>query len=1436
MPHESLPFADATDWRLDLAQLKLLSCEMLILCLPVGLEQLTEKEDRTLRQVLGQLLSEPGAPAPAPHEIASMLRLEGYDDPRYLQELQPYLHYRLLLLLQKRPEDFAVPSAFCAWAERQLVLFVEGLGCVLRASNGRTDSSGSGSQLVAASAAHQPARIEWHAVELRQLAERVRQQLAKYPELVAADHAEIAAAESAAAAAAAAVWSAARVADTAAATDAFSRAWVTARIDSGTSSGDMSREDVVAAMESLDMRLLEVSLSNSSSEAVLPERAAASSMQAACRGPGASGGQETSAVDAAIPAPSGVPGAEAPPSIPAATAASSGESVGSAAAEGAGLARERGDEASGAQDPQKATDGDSAERPVPGGRVHEWKGQYMSALHDLHSCVWSAYSMLDAERLAAAFEHRLPLPFPICTQLYSVLLLTTFGDDGLPLPTTQAVVKLLSRVRRRLCISVPCHAVCLAEATYAMHRRLPDSVGMIATLLRRIEQLPALSVAQQPSAPPSARWTPIGSDGSSSVASASANELAGVAAIETSALLACSRGMMRYFGRNLSSMHSRLSQAPTALIQSMLDAYVDLYSSYLRSPPIPLHLLEGGDGSDGGSDCIPTMPSAGLSSAQRLSGALPSSATIVRPASAPAASMSVPCGFGTDALVPTCNGGVALSPSGGRPSSCSSGTSSQSLADEPWRYVDQIMAEAGEAYDASSSAAPPVFAAASPCTAADDTGAAECDGASGERDGNSATDTMGSVTAAVAVGTQTSSEATPCAQPLCDLSEGETSSRSLAIEAALSRQPPAPMKPSTTVAACTDATTKQSPSTKPLSSPSLHSDALVPAAAVESTQDVVVSREEMSSSAPVTATSSAAQPPALQEDAGDNGASQPSGTDLNRDATDKAANGASKEAGASRLSWSWTFGSWWRGALLPTASISARSSAEAPGSADDSTDVAVASTEASTEDASPDSAVPQSLLLRPQPQWLDFGGLRCDAVAAPSLGGPPPPVLDEVRRLYRSSIRLCWVDLCGQVHSNKSDGLAAGTGEGTTDAALNDTMSGEASSGVDAAVLDFDKLLALTQRMTGRLEVEAQRFLPVFAHYAPAIAEFAGKEWGHLFLHEQLEPALRARSSCAQTDEERIAALAHFLPLWRAVSRMNVHYGPLWSNQQLDTALSHVGPLVGAWVANEAHAIESTLGRVQTMHLQAGWEPAIPVRGVWYCESLDLLFDALRASVIGFKRMRLSAALTREWLPRLVQQFDDTLCSYASLLYDALPTSHEMQQLRQAVLPAQASQAMDVSLAAGGAPAGRLWGLSSGLSVLWNGGVSADFLVQEEQLTAPLRRIELQPLLVRINALYHAIERLSALETLLGLKDGAHPNANGGSSASTDTPAPSPITLPTPMEPSGSESAARFAGARQKLHDGMELLCDLIGCKVRCCAIGVNRNQCTCRESLIPDL
>ena len=89
----------------------------------------------------------------SPEAIARTLRLEGYDDPTHLQKLQPRLHFRLLLLVQKRPSD---SEMLCACAQRQLGLTSGGLIGVLHsaaiAAQARSSSSSNSSDSLAAAA------------------------------------------------------------------------------------------------------------------------------------------------------------------------------------------------------------------------------------------------------------------------------------------------------------------------------------------------------------------------------------------------------------------------------------------------------------------------------------------------------------------------------------------------------------------------------------------------------------------------------------------------------------------------------------------------------------------------------------------------------------------------------------------------------------------------------------------------------------------------------------------------------------------------------------------------------------------------------------------------------------------------------------------------------------------------------------------------------------------------------------------------------------------------------------------------------------------------------------------------------------------------------------------------------------------------------------
>ena len=80
------PFAALPDgWALDAPQLRWLSCETLVLCMPVDLRELSERELRALNHTIRSQL---GAEAQTAETLAPTLRLEGYDDPHDMQHLQ----------------------------------------------------------------------------------------------------------------------------------------------------------------------------------------------------------------------------------------------------------------------------------------------------------------------------------------------------------------------------------------------------------------------------------------------------------------------------------------------------------------------------------------------------------------------------------------------------------------------------------------------------------------------------------------------------------------------------------------------------------------------------------------------------------------------------------------------------------------------------------------------------------------------------------------------------------------------------------------------------------------------------------------------------------------------------------------------------------------------------------------------------------------------------------------------------------------------------------------------------------------------------------------------------------------------------------------------------------------------------------------------------
>jgi len=122
-----LPFEELSeDWTLELRQQRIVACETLILCMPRQLTSLSERERTTLRNMTENLL---GPEGPTVEVLARSLEGEGVGE-----DVRPYLHYRLLLLLQKQPHAFATPDAFTEWATRQLAVFFNGLMGLLRAS------------------------------------------------------------------------------------------------------------------------------------------------------------------------------------------------------------------------------------------------------------------------------------------------------------------------------------------------------------------------------------------------------------------------------------------------------------------------------------------------------------------------------------------------------------------------------------------------------------------------------------------------------------------------------------------------------------------------------------------------------------------------------------------------------------------------------------------------------------------------------------------------------------------------------------------------------------------------------------------------------------------------------------------------------------------------------------------------------------------------------------------------------------------------------------------------------------------------------------------------------------------------------------------------------------------------------------------------------
>jgi hypothetical protein len=134
------------------------------------------------------------------------------------------------------------------------------------------------------------------------------------------------------------------------------------------------------------------------------------------------------------------------------------------------------------------------------------------------------------------------------------------------------------------------------------------------------------------------------------------------------------------------------------------------------------------------------------------------------------------------------------------------------------------------------------------------------------------------------------------------------------------------------------------------------------------------------------------------------------------------------ETSRSAAVWQWlastnaSMASWWaRGARDGAASAASDTAAEGAAVSAEGALGAEADGHGETSRArlgsqpSPVPALPPALFTVPWmslPAWYDGEGLPNWGLV---LGGPPPPVLEEVTALCRSSIRRCWLDLCGQV-------------------------------------------------------------------------------------------------------------------------------------------------------------------------------------------------------------------------------------------------------------------------------------------------------------------------------------------------------------------------------------------------------------------------------------
>ena len=1144
----------------------------------------------------------------------------------------------------------------------------------------------------------------------------------------------------------------------------------------------------------------------------------------------------------------------------------------------------------------------------PPRRVHAWNVEYTAALRELHGCVWHAYASLDESAAAAALAHRLPIPYPISARLYSLLLLATFGDDGMPLPSTQAVVQLLARVRRRFGLSVQCHVVCLAEATYAMHRRLPDTVDLAAALLRRVEQLPPppqLAASRRPSTTPTEMG---GSGGGSSVPTLPSPGIS-TSAVEAYAIREVSRGMREHFARALGDLHSSMSAAPAALLQHLLDAYVHLYSAHVQQPhhgnvwsgyPWGLASLDGsarpspslsatqeGHGRAWkGMEGHGRSPSLSFTHRSRATSAASSTGVptaLSLPAQMAASSSSVPTALSLPAQMRVATSAAlapsaAAAPAVGAPlalglaavndaTPCTSRTVSQPATPPPPAVVpppapsfapqplpppapfSSIFSQHAPADESE----PPAPADATVITS--DAIAITSDDKRGEKPPIEATPTEADSSTAASTAAAAAADPPEAAEP-AEPSPAEGDKGGEGGEGGEGGDGPPGGATDDGIATATEESKGAAGAWRTWSAGIQSLFGGKPHANEATPNPAELSTEALPGAVALADPPEAVEPtePGVTE-VGEGGEGAGDGAGDGASAGGGTGTGGGGEGGGESISeggvkeevgaWrTWSMGvhaslsAWWRSKPRP----SVTEAAGAPGASAASSETEHASRPPSRGTTPNPHGIPPHLL-RPLPLWAHTGSLEG---ASAGLSGPPPPVLDEVRRLYKSSIKRCWVDLCGRAYSGKplvkAVTATAGDDEGGADASAAD------------ATLDLDQLLVLAQSTSQKLEIEARRFHPVFAQYAPSIAEFAAEEWGHLFINDQLVPSLRAHCACAKTPDARVAALAHFLPLWRVMTRMNAKHGPLWSAALLAPALAHVQPLVEAWIDHERRSIDVSLAHLLRTERNGEWAPANPTAGVWHAASLDALIDVLRASVQSFQRLRLPTPLVHACLPRLARHMDETLLTFARETRTGLPAPTEVRAcaLRRTA-GAETTTAGTSGTEDGGGPNGGSSARGWGLSGWWRGTAAPS--AQEAELFESLGTYPLQPILVRALSLLHAAERLSSLEALLtpllptgGLLpptpqlnaagDAAVSSAassemagatggsgiGGGSATAGATaeassravigPSPTPMCDGSGADTDASEGVALFGRARPALLRGTRRLCELIGCKI----------------------